>query len=228
MFVRARAAFSLFVLSSATLATCSAFPNGHMVRPLAVGAPARKLAELAHGTKKRDPSSAKRCSKRAAHEHTAEALSIDSDDDDFASSEISKLESLIESNSFKLFIKNKSMNTQLRDYNGILSDNRNEMMKKLAKKLTTLASRHGFPEKEKEKLLNECKEATNHAFKLLEDYYKIVLNRYSNRCIALRKNFQVDLWTYVLLWEKAILNNERKWCDTFTRRVSKYKKGAPK
>ncbi|GAB69536.1 RAD protein [Plasmodium cynomolgi strain B] len=89
----------------------------------------------------------------------------------------------------------------------------------LKKDITT---KYGFPEEDKEKLWQECKEGIKKEFKEVNDYYKRICKDYENISVMPGFLFNIKLEKYIKLWKKVAYRNEKKWSDTFAMKISKY------
>ncbi|GAB69909.1 RAD protein [Plasmodium cynomolgi strain B] len=111
----------------------------------------------------------------------------------------------------------------LRRYNWLFMHLYNNMQKQLSNKLTSLATKYGFPKKDKEKLWKECKEEIKKEFKEVNDYYKSICKDYENTLIIPGFLFNKKLDKYIKLWKEVAYRNEKKWSDTFEMKISKGK-----
>ncbi|GAB69671.1 RAD protein [Plasmodium cynomolgi strain B] len=126
------------------------------------------------------------------------------------------------------FLFRDDISTDLSRYNSFLTLLYNDMERKLSKNLALIADRYRFPKEDKEKLWKECKEGIEKEFKEVNDYYNSICKDYENTLIIPGFLFNIKLEKYIKLWKKVAYRNERKWIDTFERRISKYYKSKVK
>ncbi|GAB69878.1 RAD protein [Plasmodium cynomolgi strain B] len=121
------------------------------------------------------------------------------------------------------FMLRDDISTDLSRYNSFLTLLYNDMERKLSNSLNSMATKYGFPKKDKEKLWKECKEGIKKEFKEVNDYYKSICKDYENTLIIPVFLFNKKLDKYIKLWKEVAYRNEKKWNDTFEKKISKGK-----